>query len=154
LAGVVLLVRHWLVPYPRAHAPLNRLTGPPLSLDEQSLFGTAEPARWSLRFREAALLVGCFSLAAVVLTWPLARLDSVTDLGDPLFSIWRLAWIGHQLPRNPLGLFETNLFYPERLTGTYSDTIIVPGILVSPLFWAGVHPVTVYNLLILICCAL
>ena len=39
-----------------------------------------------------ALLVAGFSVLAVALTWPQVRhLDSVPDMGDPLFSIWRIA---------------------------------------------------------------
>ena len=80
---------------------------------------------------------------------PDRQLDSVPDLGDPLFSIWRIAWISHQIVRNPLRLFDANMFYPEPLTLTYSDSLIVPGLMGAPLFWMGVHPVLVYNLLLL-----
>ena len=91
-----------------------------------------------------------FSVLVVALTWPQARhLDSVPDIGDPLFSIWRIAWISHQIVRDPLRLFDGNMFYPERLTLTYSDSVIVPAMMGAPLFWIGVHPVLIYNLLLL-----
>jgi hypothetical protein len=39
-----------------------------------------------------------FSLLVAAFTWPqVRRMDSVPDMGDPLFSIWRLSWINHQL---------------------------------------------------------
>ena len=59
------------------------------------------------------------------------------DLGDPLFSIWRISWVNHQLWRHPLALFDANIFYPERLTLTYSDPVIVPALISAPLFWVG-----------------
>ena len=84
-----------------------------LPLDEHALF-----ERTSIR--ELALLLLAFSALVAALTWPqVARLDSVSDHGDPLFSIWRIAWVSHQLPRNPLALFDANQFHPERLTLTY-----------------------------------
>ncbi len=91
-----------------------------------------------------------FLVLTVALTWPQVRhLDSVPDLGDPLFSIWRIAWVSHQIVRDPLRLFDGNMFHPERLTLTYSDSVIVPALMSAPLFWMGVHPVLSYNLLLL-----
>jgi hypothetical protein len=65
---------------------------------------------------------------------------------DPYFSIWRLAWIAHQLLRNPSHLFDANIFFPERHTLAYSDAMIAPGIIGAPLFWLHVNPVLIYNL--------
>jgi hypothetical protein len=63
--------------------------------------------------------------------------------------MWRIAWVSHQIVRNPLRLFDGNMFYPERLTLTYSDSMILPALMSAPLFWIGVHPVLIYNLLLL-----
>jgi hypothetical protein len=155
LAVVVLAIRNWLVPHPPSFAGLiasfrrfclARLATDardPLPLDERALFRKTTA-------RVLALLVLGFSALTMALTWPqIVRLDSVADLGDPLFSIWRIAWISHQLPRHPLALFDTNQFHPERLTLTYSDSLVVPALMSAPFFWMGVHPVVVYNLLLL-----
>ena len=45
--------------------------------------------------------------------------------------------------------FDANQFYPERLTLTYSDSLIVPSLMSAPFFWAGGNPVVIYNLLLL-----
>jgi hypothetical protein len=91
-----------------------------------------------------------YGLIVVAVTYPqAARLDSVPDHGDPLLSIWRLAWVAHQLPRDPIHLFDANIFYPERLTFTYSDAAVVPALMAAPLLWLGAHQVYVYNLLLL-----
>src|SRR4030095_10445605 len=125
-------------------ARLVKETTEPLPLDERALFQ-------KVTLREFTLLLLGFSGLLVALPWPqIVRLDSVSDLGDPLFSIWRIAWVSHQLPRNPLALFDTNQFYPQRLTLTCSDSLIVPALMSAPLFWIGVHPVVIYNLLLLV----
>ena len=74
---------------------------------------------------------------------------SVADLGDPLFSIWRIGWVLHQLEVDPLRLFDANIFYPERLTLTFSDPMILPALAAAPMLAAGVHPVLVYNVLLI-----
>jgi len=141
-------IRHWFVPQPTALEWLSRQARAPLPFGERRLFG--EGLTWPQRIGRLALLVAGFTALAAALTWPQVRhLDSVPDLGDPIFSIWRMAWVSHQIVRDPLRLFDGNMFHPERLTLTYSDSIIVPSLMSAPLFWLGVHPVLIYNLLLL-----
>ena len=147
-ALVVLGIRNWLVPKPGTLDWLTRRAGDPLPFDERRLFG--EGLTWRQRIGRLALLTGVFSLLAAALTWPQVRdFDWVGDLGDPLFSIWRLAWVSHQIVRDPLRLFDGNMFHPEPLTLTYSDSMIGTALMSAPLFWMGVHPVFIYNLLFL-----
>ena len=86
-------------------------------------------------------------------TWPLASDPghlSRNDNADALLNEWIVAWVGHQAPRNPVKLFDGNMFYPERGTLAYSEYLLVPAALGAPLQAAGLSPVTVYNVLILI----
>lgn len=100
--------------------------------------------------RDLGLAVVLFAVLTVGMTWPqAARPSLVSDLGDPLFSIWRLAWVAHQLPRDPLHLFDANIFHPERHTLAYSDAMLVEGVSAAPLSWVGVHPVHVYTIVLL-----
>jgi hypothetical protein len=148
LALVILGIRHWFVPKPATFEWLSRRAGGPLPIEESRLFG--ESKTWPQRIGGLTLLVLGFSVLTAWLTWPQVRhLGSVPDLGDPLFYIWCIAWISHQIVRDPLRLFDGNMFYPEPLTLTYSDSIIVPGLMSAPLFWIGLHPVIVYNLVLL-----
>ncbi len=71
------------------------------------------------------------------------------DEGDALFSTWRLAWVAHQLPRDPLHLFDANIFHPDRLTLAFSDAMIFPALMAAPLLWLGVHQLLVYNIIFL-----
>ena len=154
LAVIVLAIRNALVRQPPsfvwALAPLRRFSQRLLQEARNSLPLDERALREKGTSREFALLVLGFSALTIALTWPqIIRLDSVADLGDPLFSIWRIAWVSHQIVRHPLHLFDTNQFYPEPLTLTYSDSLLVPALMSAPFFWMGAPPVVIYNLLLL-----
>jgi hypothetical protein len=101
------------------------------------------------RFLAAALVL--FSVLTAIMTYPqvLYLRDGVHDDGDPLLVTWVLAWVAHQLPRAPAHLFDANIFYPERNTLAYSETLIVPGLVAAPLHWLGVGPILIHNLVFL-----
>jgi hypothetical protein len=102
------------------------------------------------RSRHAIVAALGLGVALILLLYQQVRhLDYVPDLGDPLFSIWRLGWVSHQLFTDPRHLFDANIFYPEPLTLTLSDPIILPALTAAPLLAAGLHPVVIYNLLLL-----
>ena len=85
------------------------------------------------------------------MTWPqvLRMSDGIHDPGDPLMVTWVLSWVAHQLPIAPAHIFDANIFYPERNTLAYSETLLVPGLLSAPLAWLGVGPILIYNLVFL-----
>lgn len=91
-----------------------------------------------------------FLALTVALTWPQpAHLLSVPAHDDAYFSMWRLAWIAHQLPRDPIHLFDANTLYPARHTLAYSDAVLLQGIAAAPFIWLGAPVVLAYNLQIL-----
>ena len=100
----------------------------------------------------ALLFVGL----TIAMTWPQARHlgTRVHDGDDPLLSIWRVSWIAHIVPTDPLNLFNGNIFHPERRTLAYTDSVLLQGAAGAPLIWAGVSRVTTYNLLLLMSMAL
>jgi hypothetical protein len=93
-----------------------------------------------------------FVLLAIVHTWPLTtdpgRL-SRNDSGDTVHKEWILAWVAHQLVHDPLHLFDSNIFYPERDTLAYSDHLLVQALMAAPLLWSGASPVLAYNLVLI-----
>src|SRR4051794_25329990 len=100
-------------------------------------------------FLSGALVL--FAVLTAILTYPQIRglRDAVHDDGDPLLNAWALAWVAHQLPRAPAHLFDANIFYPERRTLAFSETLIVPAAVAAPLHWIGVGPLLVYNIVFL-----
>lgn len=96
------------------------------------------------------------ALAALLLTvahtWPLATAPARLSLnynGDVMLNEWILAWVQHQLPRDPLQLFNANMFHPAADTLAFSEPLIVPALLGAPARAAGASPVLVHNLLLL-----
>jgi hypothetical protein len=101
--------------------------------------------------RFLAITLIAFTVLTAAMTYPqaLRMSDGVHDPGDPLMVTWVLAWVAHQLPRAPAHLFDANIFYPERNTLAYSETLVVPGAMAAPLQWIGMGPIIVYNLVFL-----
>src|SRR5438128_1110662 len=92
-----------------------------------------------------------FVLLAVIHTWPLATNPahlSRNDNGDALLNTWTIAWVAHQLPRDPVHLFDANIFYPDRYTLGYSEAMVVQGTMAMPLIAAGGSPLLAYNLVL------
>ena len=101
--------------------------------------------------RLAALAL--FAGLTVLHSWPLAsdpaglaRLDN----NDAQLNTWIIAWVPHALATDPLNLFNAPIFHPERHSLAFSEHMVVPSLLGAPLIWAGVSPVLVYNLLIML----
>lgn len=106
---------------------------------------TIRRSRWT-----QAVLVAW--LLAVVHTWPLATSPGRLSLnynGDVMLNEWIVAWVQHQLPRRPLDLFQGNIFHPAADVLAFSEPLIVPALLSSPVRILGGSPVLVHNLLLL-----
>ena len=111
-----------------------------------------KPATLRSRVVEGIAVIGLFSVLTCVLTYPqVLRMSTHTGVHyDTLFSIWRLAWIAHVLPRDPLGVFNANIFAPTPFALAYSDAMLLQGSIAAPLIWLGVDPVTAYNIVVLL----
>ncbi|MGH9442532.1 MAG: hypothetical protein ACRD16_09675 [Thermoanaerobaculia bacterium] len=97
-----------------------------------------------------------FALATIAMTWPLVTdlRHLLADPGDPYLVTWILHWDWKQFFRDPVHLFDANIFYPARLTLAFSENLFGVSLLGFPLFFAGVAPVAVYNILFLLGMAL
>src|SRR6187549_3428009 len=104
------------------------------------------------RSRRTAALLFCLLLATMH-TFPLV-LDpgrySRNDNADTQLNEWILAWVQHQLPRDPVHLFDANIFYPAKDSLAFSEPLIVPAVMGAPLAWAGGSPVLVYNIVLIL----
>ena len=104
---------------------------------------------WPWWFRAALATLGILAFGAILLQPQLRHMDSVPDFGDPLFSMWRMGWVYEQWRGDPRPLFSGNIFHPEPLALTFSDSMLLPSLSTVPLRAAGVHPVLAYNVLFL-----
>ena len=89
-----------------------------------------------MRWREILVFV-LYLAGAIIFTYPLARdiRTATTDHSDPLLDAWALAWVAHQLPRDPIHLFDSNRFYPEKGTLAYTDPMIGLAVPLAPVQW-------------------
>ena len=114
--------------------------------------GTRFPRRLLV---EIAVFIG-FLFGAIVFTYPLVLNldDAVKDIGDPLLDTWAIAWVAHQLPRDPLHLFDANRYYPETETLAFTDPMLAISIPVAPIQWLFDNPVLTLNIAMLLTLAL
>ena len=57
---------------------------------------------------------------------------TAADVGDPLHMAWAMAWVAHQVVRDPLALFQANAFYPYRNSLAFGDHLLPEGLLGLP----------------------
>jgi hypothetical protein len=120
-------------------------TMPPAQDDRESVRDTMPRVRH----------VGAFAFylaLAVAMTWPLATelSTAVPDLGDPLLNAWIVDWVCHALTHAPLGLFDAPMYYPATNILAFSENMIGIALIVLPFHVAGLPPLTVYNIALLI----
>jgi hypothetical protein len=102
-----------------------------------------------MRAPRTTAIVLAFAVLTVAMTWPLLSIGAnvVPDIDDAYFSVWRLAWVAHQLPRGPAHLFDANIFHPTPGTLAFSDAMLLVSVLGAPAIWLGVNAPLVHNLL-------
>ena len=101
--------------------------------------------------REAGVFL-FFMILAIVLTWPLPRSISrfVSDLGDPLLNAWIIDWDCYALTHAPLHLYDAPIYVPGKYPLAYSENLVGVAILILPFWLAGLAPITVYNIAMLL----
>lgn len=109
-----------------------------------------------MRFRglaEATAVVLAAVVLASIFTYPLAfNLGHVGRLNtdDGRWSIWVVSWVAHALVADPAGVYQANIFYPERNALAFSEANLVEGALGAPV-WALTHnPYATHNVVALL----
>jgi len=104
------------------------------------------------RAAKDAGVLAIFVLLTVVMTWPWAAhvRDTSFDPGDSYLNSWILAWDYHQTFRDPLHLFDANIFFPYQYTLALSEHQWGIALLFFPAFAAGLAPLTVHGLAMLV----
>jgi len=86
-----------------------------------------------------------FLALTILMTWPWALhlRDGAADIGDSYLNSWILWWDYHQTFRNPLRLFDANIFYPYRYSLAFSEHNYGIALFHFPLYALGFRPLTV-----------
>lgn len=102
--------------------------------------------------RDAALASLFFLIVTAVFTWPIAAhvTDGLGDIWDAKLNAWILHWDYHQTFRDPLHLYDANIFYPARYALAFSENLFGAALFAFPLYAAGVSTLAVYNVVFLL----
>ncbi len=98
-------------------------------------------------------VVLAYAVLATLTTWPLVLHPSDHVVGHgpreatAALNIWSMAWVVHQLPRDPVHLFDANSFHPYARTLAFSEHLFVPALLAAPAAAASGNWVLAYNAL-------
>lgn len=104
------------------------------------------------RFQYIFVELGFWILITILMTYPLINQlnDVFPDTLDSYLNSWILAWDHHQLWRDPIHLFSTNIIYPYPYTLAQSEHLLGLYPITAPLFVLGLEPAMVHNLTICI----
>ncbi len=102
-----------------------------------------------LALSRPALLVFACVIFSLVMLWPLPLHagSAVQDLGDPLYQIWTLRWVQHQILTNPLHLWDANTGYPFSDSLLFSEPLISTSLIAWPLQIISHNDILTYNVL-------
>lgn len=97
-----------------------------------------------------------YTACTAVLTWPLTahltthvRATPVYGMADLHLHLWTLAWMARAVVRDPLHLFDANIFYPAPLTLAGSDHLLGTLPVAGPVYWLTGNPVATMNAVVL-----
>ena len=106
-----------------------------------------EPAR-----RQTFAVALLFVVLTLVATYPIARAPAsyaFFNHADAQLNMWILAWDAHALQHDPLNLFNSNIFFPEKRTLAYSETLIGYAPIFVPILWLRGSPALAFNAVLL-----
>lgn len=104
-----------------------------------------------MRFRglaEATAVVLAGVALTAVLTYPLAfQFDRVgrVNTDDGRWSIWVVSWVAHALTTDPAGVYQANIFYPQRNALAFSEANLVEGAIAVPVWAVTRNPFATHN---------
>jgi hypothetical protein len=104
--------------------------------------------------RNAALL---FLALTLLLTWPLPLHPASATLPmgpDGDLFIWTLAWDAHAFIKQPLAIFDANIYHPLRRTLAFSENLIGSALVAAPVMWITGSEVLALNVVALLSVAL
>lgn len=107
--------------------------------------------------RRASLLTAAFVVLTVIMAapWSLHPASRViVDNPDTHLYMWTLAWDAHAFASNPFGIFDANIFHPDRNTLAWSENLIGSAFFAAPIVWLTGDLVLATNLTAMLTCVL
>jgi hypothetical protein len=104
------------------------------------------------RVAEDLCVFALFVALTVALTWPLTKNIhiAVSDAGDPLLNTWIVDWVSHSLLTDPLRMYDAPILHPARYPLAFSENLVAIALITLPLHIAGIPPLTIYNIAMLL----
>jgi hypothetical protein len=98
--------------------------------------------------RETLLAFLGYGALVAAFTWPVAIAPQRVGVPNPDFygNTWVLAWVVRQLRRDPLHLFDSNIYWPLPQSLAYNESLIPQALLASPCLLLGGSPLLAHNL--------
>ncbi len=93
------------------------------------------------------IVLSFFILLSILMLWPLPlhMADSLVSEVDPLLNTWIFDWDTYQLFKDPLHLFDANIFFPLKNTLAFSEHMIVLSLIAFPVSLIAGNPILGYN---------
>jgi hypothetical protein len=105
-----------------------------------------------LTARDKLLAFFFFSALTLALTYPLVlapRTANRLDSPDARLNSWIVSWNLYQLPRDPLRVFDANIFFPEKKVLALSENLLTGALLAAPAALVDSSPVFLFNVVLL-----
>ncbi len=102
---------------------------------------------------EATSVVLAAAALTAILTYPLAfQMDRIgrVNTDDGRWSIWVVSWVAHALTTDPVGVYQANIFYPQRNALAFSEANLVAGAIGAPVWAVTKNPYTTHNVVALL----
>ena len=105
--------------------------------------------------RPSVWVVPGYLVATLAVTWPLARafrtaLPAVFNSIDPLLQAFILGWDRHAFATGLLRVFDAPIFFPERRTLTYMDSLLGEAVISGPAALLMGGAAAAYNALVVL----
>lgn len=140
--------------YDRANAGCTtRVTAPPGWPARGSSLGTPgmslQLRNWKPDAQAIAVLVALSLMGGAAATAPLWSHPSerLPANADVYLKAWGVAWVAHQLVRDPAAVFDANMFFPHSKSLLYDDSALTLGLFALPIRALGGS--LAFNLLLL-----
>ena len=102
--------------------------------------------------KEAWLAFLFYALLTAGMTWPLLERPQSQLHGnaDVYGNVWAMSWVAHQLPRDPLRLFDSNMYFPHPGSLGYAESLLPQGLQALVVTGLGGSAALAYNLVLLL----